>query len=542
VRQAFDAALRAVAPLEIEFRVGAGDAPRVVELRGEFSLTLGRRVGRMHGTLQDVTDRERATEELRKLSMAIEQAADQIVITDASGTIEYVNRAFEKMTGYSRQEAIGQNPRILKSGLQAPAFYRELWDTLARGEVFRGVFINRKKNGEIYYEEKTLTPVRNPQGEITKYIASGTDITERRLAEEEQSRLEEAVRHAAAEWRLTFDSMQSAIMVLGPDGVVRRVNHAASSLLRARPADIVGRGLDEIAHHEPWLTTRSLVDAIREHQTIPPVEIRDAAAGVTWEISLTLAGAQLGNQTLVVIRDITRTVQLQESLRRSETMSAMGALVAGVAHEARNPLFGISGTLDAFERSLNSGGNDPQRYLTVLRRELGRLNQLMHELLAYGRPLELDLSDNRLLVIADRAIHQCQSMAAEKGVILESEMTAAQPPVRCDPLKIEQVLRNLVENAVQHSDRGQRVIVRPLLEESAQLAGCQVVDHGEGFNPVDLDQVFEPFFSRRRGGTGLGLSIVQRVVEQHGGKVAVSNREEGGARVSVLLPIAKESA
>ncbi|HEY0593372.1 MAG TPA: PAS domain S-box protein, partial [Thermoanaerobaculia bacterium] len=527
------------APLDIVFRVGPADgSARTVELRGELAFPSSPSGKRMCGTLQDVTDRESATEELRKLSMAIEQAADQIVITDSLGTIEYVNRAFEKMTGYTRQEAIGANPRILKSGLQAPSFYSDLWDTLTRGDVFRGVFINRRKNGEIYYEEKTVTPIRNPKGEIAKYVATGTDITDRRLAEEEQSRLHDALRAAATEWRITFDSMPSAITVLDADGVIQRVNHAASSLLRARPADVVGHSLERVAAHEPWLTARSLLDAIAERKSIPPVEIR--AGSVTWDVSLTTVGAPGGHQVILVIRDVTHTVALQESLRRNERMSAMGALVAGVAHEARNPLFGISATLDAFEKSLRSGVSDHERYMGVLRRELGRLNRLMHELLEYGRPLDLDLADHELAGIVEKALEACELMASARGVLLAN---AVDRGIRlwCDGPKVEQAVRNLVENAIQHSPAGRSVTVTGIADEKARLAGCEVVDEGSGFEPLDLPQVFEPFFSRRRGGTGLGLAIVERVIEQHGGRAAATNRSGGGACVSILLPVAEAS-
>jgi PAS domain S-box-containing protein len=541
VREAFDRSLREGAPVELRFRVAPPNEPvRYVELRGELEPSLGARVARMHGTLQDVTEREIATEALRKLSMAVEQAGDQIVITDASGTIEYVNRAFETMTGYDRSEAIGKNPRIFKSGLQPPGFYRHLWSSITRGEVFRGVFINRKKNGEIYYEEKTITPIRDAMGEITKYVASGTDITERRQAEEEQIRLQDALKSAAAEWRTTFDSMQSAIVVLDSDGSIHRVNHAASTLLRMRPADLVGRRLEELVNQEPWSAVCSLVEALRQHRSIPSVQIRDGSSGTTWEVSLTFTGTESRSQVVVVVRDITKTVELQESLRRSETMSAMGALVAGVAHEARNPLFGISATLDAFEKSLRGGKSDPERYVPVLRRELARLNQLMHELLEYGRPLDLVLTDQRVAPLVDRAFESCKALASDRGVRLENAVEAEMDPIWCDAVKIEQAVRNLVENAVQHSAEGTSVIVRSAVDRRAHLAGCEVLDEGSGFDPHDLGEVFEPFFSRRRGGTGLGLAIVQRVVEQHGGRASASNRACGGARVELLLPIAEE--
>ena len=133
----------------------------------------------------NITERRRAEENLRKLSSAVEQSADTVVITDGEGKIEYVNPAFEKLTGYSREEAAGQNPRLLKSGQQDGRFYQELWNTILRGEVYRGVLINRKKNGEVYYAEKTITPVRNTGGRITHFISNDRDITERRKLEEQ---------------------------------------------------------------------------------------------------------------------------------------------------------------------------------------------------------------------------------------------------------------------------------------------------------------------------------------------------------------------
>ncbi|MDD5473013.1 MAG: MASE3 domain-containing protein [Candidatus Methanoperedens sp.] len=123
-------------------------------------------------------------EELQKVSNAIEQSADIVIITDKNGNIEYVNPAFEKVTGYAREEAIGKNPRILKSGKQDARFYRVLWETILSGGVFHGDLINRKKNGEFYYAEKTITPVENPQGNITHFVSTDKDITERKKAEE----------------------------------------------------------------------------------------------------------------------------------------------------------------------------------------------------------------------------------------------------------------------------------------------------------------------------------------------------------------------
>ncbi len=124
-----------------------------------------------------------AEEKLWTLYRAIEQAADLVVITDSTGTIQYVNPAFEKLTGYSRTEAIGQTPRILKSGEQSSELYRDLWRTIRAGEIYRGVLVNRKKSGESFIVEKTITPVRNASGQIAHFISNDRDISERRRLE-----------------------------------------------------------------------------------------------------------------------------------------------------------------------------------------------------------------------------------------------------------------------------------------------------------------------------------------------------------------------
>jgi PAS domain S-box-containing protein len=113
----------------------------------------------------------------------VEQSADLVIITDRDGVIEYVNPAFEVLTGYSREETIGQTPRMLKSEEQTPGIHKELWQTILSGTVFRGILANRKKNGEIFLAEKTITPLRDAEGKITHFISNDRDITERRRLE-----------------------------------------------------------------------------------------------------------------------------------------------------------------------------------------------------------------------------------------------------------------------------------------------------------------------------------------------------------------------
>lgn len=158
--------------------------PRFVLQQGEVIRDDSGKAIRISGILQDITERKIAEERMRQLSGAIQQIADSVMITDLEGKIEYVNSAFEQMTGYPQHEVIGKTPRILKSDKQSQSFYKRMWNTILRGEIFSDVVINAKKNGELYYEEKTITPQRNADDNITHYISTGKDITERMEAQE----------------------------------------------------------------------------------------------------------------------------------------------------------------------------------------------------------------------------------------------------------------------------------------------------------------------------------------------------------------------
>lgn len=148
---------------------------------------------RMVGTIQDITEHRREEEQLRNLRTAVEQSANSIIITDANGIIEYVNPAFQKASGYSAAEVLGGNPHILKSGEQSDAFYRELWTTIKAGQIWRGQFHNKRKDGALYWESATISPILNAGGEPVRFLAVKEDITERKNME---IRLREALERA----------------------------------------------------------------------------------------------------------------------------------------------------------------------------------------------------------------------------------------------------------------------------------------------------------------------------------------------------------
>lgn len=180
---------------DLEYRIQLPDGGERWIHTCSFSVRNGQGMSRrVAGVSRDITERKRLEAETQKLSRALEQTADAVMILDRDGRIEFVNGAFEDMSGYSRGEVLGRQPRLLRSGFQEDAFFAHVWRTLRSGLPFTDVFVSRRKDGELYYEEKTITPVRDARGDITHYISTSRDIT-RRLRM--QQRLQHARRHDA---------------------------------------------------------------------------------------------------------------------------------------------------------------------------------------------------------------------------------------------------------------------------------------------------------------------------------------------------------
>ncbi len=354
--------------------------------------------------------------------------------------------------------------------------------------------------------------------------------------EERQAELQRLISRSALEWRLTFDAIAFPLLLVELDGRIIRMNEAARDLGGVSDEGAIHHPLAVLGEGHPWRAIRWLLAEVAQTDRRASTQTR-GEDGRTWDVSVSpVLGPDRDRWAVVVIVDVTDTVRLQERLRRSETMSAMGGLVAGVAHEVRNPLFGISATLDAFESKFKRR-TEYKRYLEVLRERVERLNLLMRQLLDYGKPSRLDLGEACPHEVMTSAIVACAPLAHQAGVEIAHEADRSLPRLVVDRHRVVQIFQNLLENAIQHSPAGGRVFFRAQAPEDGAAVRFSVEDGGPGFRPEDLDRLFEPFFSRRRGGTGLGLSIVQRIAEQHGGEVVAANRPEGGAVMTVTLPV-----
>ena len=396
----------------------------------------------------DISARKAAEEELRKLSRAVEESPESIVITNTRAEIEYVNQAFINRSGYSRAEALGQNPRVLQSGRTTPETYRNLWDTVTAGKSWSGEFFNRRKDGTEYLEHATITPIHDEHGATTHYVAVKQDITEKRRMEEE--------------------------------------------LLR-----------------------------YREH-------LEELVASRTAELQRAMDAANVANRA------------------KSEFLATM-------SHEIRTPMNGVLGLLDVLQHS--SLSVEQNHLIEIMRESATTLLRLIDDILDFSKiesgKLELDIGPVSVRDLIARVAEIMQPVADRKAVRLTTRIADDVPAlVNTDALRLQQILFNLVSNAVKFSaglERAGRVEIRAD-DAGAGWIRFVVTDNGIGMAPEVFEKIFQPFSqaesstTRRFGGTGLGLSIASRLVRMLRGRIEVRSLPGRGTRFIVTLPLSAISA
>ena len=326
----------------LSLRIADGDAIDVSIGASRILTPAGERLG-YAVLILDTTERNSMQAELYKLSTAAEQTADAVMITSPQGVIDYVNQSFTAITGFSRKEALGAKPSFLRSGYQDEAFYQDLWTTILGGKPFREVFINRKKDGSIYYEQKTITPLRNTSGTITHFLSVGTDIT-RRLQTEERlnylathdvqtdlpnrmlfnDRLDQALLHTLKAERtigvlfLDVDRLKVINETLGHsvgDACLKEIAKRLSACLR--PGDSVARFggdeftilLDNVASVDDIsLVTRRILSAVAEPMLLGGREL----------IVTTSVGISLAPQDATTSEDLVRAAEAAMDRAKAE--------------------------------------------------------------------------------------------------------------------------------------------------------------------------------------------------------------------------------
>ncbi len=395
-----------------------GPEPRVLK----FTETDKEILKLMANWLASELARQGTESEMRKLSGALEQTADSVMIFSRDGVVEYVNPAFESSTGYRREEFTGTNSKCFSALWEDEQCYRRMWETVLSGKVFRDTVVNRRRDGSMYYEEKTITPLQNGRSAATHFVSTGKDVTERIEAE-----------------------------------------------ARAR--------------------------------------------------------------------------QNQAQLAHAQRATAMGAMATSLAHELNQPLAAIVNYAHGCIHRLRNGSASAEELLPALQHivtEGARSGEIIRRLRGFlrkGESLRGSVDINRLVREAADLIG---AEARHKRVELRLELARDLPPVIVDAVQIEQVVLNLVHNAIEAIDAGggKRREVSVGTEPDPTGSGVQVVvrDTGPGIRPGERNRVFDAFFTTKKNGMGMGLSISRAIVEAHGDQLRACSNDGSGATFRFRLP------
>jgi PAS domain S-box-containing protein len=496
------------------------------------------------GLARDVTERKRFEEALRdseeRYRLLFESTPQPIwVYNEDTLAFLAVNEAATRTYGFTRDEFLSMTIDDIRSGEDIPTLMIKTGDP--NDLVISSPWRHRTKDQKTIYVEISSHPVVF-DGKNSKLVIVN-DVTERKLLDEKQQRLHISLQQSAMEWRQTFNAIDFPVLIVDLAGAIKRSNLAAEQIIGIGAEKIAGTTVGELGESQPWKKAAELIESIRLNHAPVAEEVKDEVTGKTWAVTVYHINefGSVGERAILIAQDITKRAELEASLRQSEMMSLLGSLVAGVAHEVRNPLFGISSILDAFETRF-SDRTEYQRYTNVLRDEIGRLTILMEELLEYGKPFRGDLYLVSMEEMIARSIRACLPASEVAHVNLESAIEDSLPKIRIDRRRLSKVFVNLIENAIQHSPQegSVKVEVRRIVDGNNQWVECAIRDSGKGILAEDLPKIFEPFFSKRRGGTGLGLAIAQRIMEEHGGKLIAGNNPEGGACMIARSPIPAE--
>lgn len=359
---------------------------------------------------------------------------------------------------------------------------------------------------------------------LAGYLAEQLRRTDEKLAERESELATITALHESI-----VQSVNSGLLTIDPGGRVTFLNRAGEQMLGLSPRELTGRLAERFLGAFHIDTARGETDLVRPDAT----RVR---LGYSSFPLLGRSGKPLG--TAVIFQDLTQLRSMEERMARSERLADLGQVAAGLAHELRNPLASMMGSVELLRGA--PLGSEDRRLLDIVLREGGRLAQLVSDFLAFARPAPPRREPFDLAALAAEELEAFEHDPAATGVELRRVLRAA--PATGDPDQLRQVLWNLLLNAAQALPpaaspglpRGWlEVTCAPLPGGGALLA---VEDDGPGVAPADQERIFTPFFTTKPAGTGLGLATVHRIVDAHGGTLTLDARPGLGARFSVQLP------
>ena len=354
-------------------------------------------------------------------------------------------------------------------------------------------------------------------------------------------------------WENVLRHFKDAVIVLGQDSAIAFFNQAAEELTRIPRTRVLGRTCSEVFPESPFVA--QMAERARQMlQSETRSEERLRAHG-KW-IPVRITCVPLWNEggdidgTALVIQDLSYQLALEEAAKRHESLARLGTLVAGLAHEVRNPLAGIKGAAQLLAQRVPDDAQLAE-YTEVISSEADRLSELVENMLQLGAPPKPKLAAVNVHRALRIALATLDSEIRKNNLILTCDLDPSLPETVADLGQVQQVLLNLIKNAIDAvapmDERPGEIRIVTKMETDYHIMRDQrgalsylrieVNDNGPGIAPEERTKVFEPFFTTKDKGTGLGLAIAQRIISDHGGRLRFINRDEGGTSAWISLPI-----
>jgi PAS domain S-box-containing protein len=482
------------------------------------------------------------------MAAVVEQAGVSVVITDPDGIIEYVNPAFEKNTGFSSKETIGRKPSILKSGKHTDDFYREMWNTILSGNSWRGVMINIKKDGTEMIEDSVVSPVREESGKIIGFMSVKRDVTE-------EYRLHDKVKKSAQQFRAIFDNSPFGISITSlAEKKYRAVNHAFLTSTGLKVEDIIGKTPEEVGLLGGDFDETEFLEKLKTKGSIHNYPLKlIGASGEDKHVIFSSTVMDFNDEPCIfsMAIDITESKMLEEKLRQSQKMEAIGQLAGGIAHDFNNMLSGIMGSAELLDLMLPADSPYRDQVRTIIK-SAGTAADLTGKLLAFSRKGKIvsgivNIHESIMTVIA------ILKRTIDRNISIETSLDALSFTMTGDASLIQNAILNLGINARDAMPEGGRIVISTsnvyLDKASCEFEnGCiepgeyiciDVRDTGQGIPENIRQKIFEPFFTTKEPGkgTGLGLSAVYGTVREHSGTISVKSSQGKGTVFSICLPL-----